>query len=293
MKKNIVFYNAYHKGDLHYSRQFMKDIQKNLSTKYEGFFYSDKYPDDNIYFDLVDFKRLPFKNMLNENSQVTYDEKNVYINTWIGQGGYKYVVESKCSLKSYHNMYKDIYVTLGIPLKRIDAYIPTIDYTKLDQQHTVNILNFNSQQKLTNVKKKILICNGDVLSFQSENFKFEYIVNILAFMNLNCTFICTSKSFLPKTDNVVFCEDIIKKDGCDLNEISFLSTFCDIIVGRASGPYAFTHVKENIGNKDIDYISLCKNIEEGIWYQGKASNSWSDKYTINNIVDMINLKIND
>jgi hypothetical protein len=50
---------------------------------------------------------------------------------------------------------------------------------------------------------------------------------------------------------VKYTGDIIKVENSDLNEISYLSTFCDIIVGRSSGPFTFSNVKENIfdGNK--------------------------------------------
>jgi hypothetical protein len=63
-------------------------------------------------------------------------------------------------------------------------------------------------------------------------------------------------------DNVVFTNDIIKSNECDLNEISYLSTFCDIIVGRNSGPFCFASTKNNLkdpnktfyafGNKETD-----------------------------------------
>ena len=79
-------------------------------------------------------------------------------------------------------------------------------------------------------------------------------------------FILTEKSNIVK-NNVLHTSDIIMTSGCDLNEISYLSTKCDIIVGRASGPYCFTHVKENMLNTNKipnirDLFTIFIKIEE-------------------------------
>jgi hypothetical protein len=46
-------------------------------------------------------------------------------------------------------------------------------------------------------------------------------------------------------ENIKYSGDIIQNEGQDLYEISHLSEFCDLIVGRSSGPFTFTNTKKN------------------------------------------------
>ena len=48
------------------------------------------------------------------------------------------------------------------------------------------------------------------------------------------------------------------QDKFDLNEISYLSLFCDTIIGRASGPYVFTQVKENLYNPNKTFLAFTR-----------------------------------
>jgi hypothetical protein len=99
---------------------------------------------------------------------------------------------------------------------------------------------------LKNTNKKILFSNGPCLSGQCDyTGDMSPIIEIIAENNPNKTFIATHP-FDCSLDNVVFTSDIIKSNQCDLNEISYLSTFCDIIVGRNSGPFCFASTKNNL-----------------------------------------------
>jgi hypothetical protein len=72
----------------------------------------------------------------------------------------------------------------------------------------------------------------------------------------NVTFICTNKFALEAT-NIAFTEDIIKNtEGIDLQEISYLSRHCDIIVGKNSGPYVFCETYENYMDNSKAFISF-------------------------------------
>jgi hypothetical protein len=51
--------------------------------------------------------------------------------------------------------------------------------------------------------------------------------------------------------------------GFNLNELSFLSTKCDIVVGRGSGPYIFFQTKDNLFNRHKSIISFTDNKNTG------------------------------
>lgn len=285
IKKEIVFYNNFHYGDLHFSRGFILDIYNKLNKKfYKKFYYYHSLPND-IFFDYIFFDK--FKGRIPDiNSQIVERDNVVFINTWIGQENRKYVTVG-ISLYSSMLMFKKIYSKLKIKLESIENYVPTIDFSKLNYLYVKNINNFIENNK----KKIVLISNGSVHSCQSQNFNFEPIITYLANKNKNVIFICTWKNCISDLQNMLFTCDIIGKPINDLNEISYLSLFCDIIVGRASGPYCFTQIKENINNKNKTFISFSNNQNDGIWFQSKAKNVWSNNYNIDNIINIINKEI--
>jgi hypothetical protein len=58
-------------------------------------------------------------------------------------------------------------------------------------------------------------------------------------------------------DNVFFTDDIFAgATGGDINEIAYLSTHAEVIVGKNSGPFMFTHVWDNIMNPNKAFVSL-------------------------------------
>jgi hypothetical protein len=70
--------------------------------------------------------------------------------------------------------------------------------------------------------------------------------------------------------NIIFTDELIlaeydttvlnswNKKRCDLNEISYLSKFCDIIVGKNSGPYIYCMTEENINDPNKTIIVFNK-----------------------------------
>jgi hypothetical protein len=74
------------------------------------------------------------------------------------------------------------------------------------------------------------------------------IICDLAAKYQDTAFICTY-TFACDLPNVYFTDLIQERIGSDLNEISYLSTYCDAIVGRNSGPFLFTNTKENLASK--------------------------------------------
>lgn len=281
--KTLSFYNNFHKGDLHYSREFIKDIAKKLDkTEYE---YIHNY-DDYIFKDITILKNTKNHSIMNDvHQQIIETETHTYINTWIGQNQFKYL-KHNCSLYSNYDMYADIYSQLNIKLETIDYYIPTIDYNNVDK---TNIDLFIDKYKSN---KKVLISNGDVLSGQALNFDFNNIISILADAYPDICFIFTDTKNRINKSNIFYTSDIININTCDLNEISYLSTFCNIIVGRASGAFCFAHVKENLLDNTKSFISFSNNENESHWFNsGICRQLWTNNYNENVMLNMINNEI--
>ena len=142
---------------------------------------------------------------------------------------------------------------------------------------------------LANNNKKILICNGPVLSNQSKSFDMLPAVARLALEYPDMQFILTQESDLMM-DNIFYTSEIIKSEGCDLNEISYLSESCDVTVGRGSGPACFTHTRNNFFNKEKVMVAFTEWIYEGFWYltsDNGCKQIWTNDYSFESIYKKI------
>ena len=259
----IRFFNIYHNGDVHMSREFVKDIMNK--TKIESIYHhanSSKIIEDlNIVHDMSVEQF--------DNDQLIYMRNNDYhINTWFHSNfGYKYY---GCSLEALYFNFKQIYDVLKIDLEEIEYYIPKIDYNMFNISQIDDYFNNHLFEKY------IFISNGDVKSNQSDKLNLsEYILKISNRFK-NCLFILTEKLNCEhiKNDNVIFSSQIIGSNGLDdLVENSYLSTKCDILVGRNSGPSTFAVVIENVltdKKQDIIHMSqTCPLLKQSYYNENK------------------------
>jgi len=320
----LTFFNDYGAGDIHYSREFVKDIMRKIPARLYVYEVRQNFKIlkdiDNLilakpssdfriryvnnrfeinFFEKVDHKdfEIIVKNFDNEilysnNCKLSYKytvwieilyfgiknfiieiyEKDFLyhkeilkiddkynIETWVGYNDYFKI--HNCTLYSNYLMFKEIYRKLGITLDKLDYYLPSINFDKIE---TDNIDNFLKDKKLIT----ILISNGKVKSEQAANFDFNPIINRLSTTFNDVLFLTTHYTNISSS-NIINISDITKMTN-DLNEIAYLSTFCDIIVGRGSGPYCFTIVKDNLFNNKITFMAFCENPDDGIYYYGKT-----------------------
>jgi hypothetical protein len=285
MKKNITLYNHFHNGDIFYSRILINILIKYFNITFHhnisGVLFKD-LPEVNEIIGIPDEYDIHETNL----------ENNV-VNTWIGQQGMGYVVNQTipgCSFNNHFKLVEDICNFYKINLtNNLNDYLPIVNYENLplNNKITEEFKTFKSKYKLI-----ILVCDGDVNSGQSDNFNFVPIIESLANDNLDCLFICTNQLY-PNNDNIINTYPQITGELPDLLEISLLSNYCDIVIGRASGPVCFTHTKNNFNNPNKTFISFTFNKSEGIFYsEGTNKNIWSDNLNYDNIMTIIQTEIN-
>ena len=284
----LNFYNHFRNGDIFLGKEFILDIMKKLNIDHANFYHK------NTHFLLKDINDLITQSdsklsILDCQDSIFYYDNNMYINTWIGAKKLKYYCgigfkePLRCSLYSYYEMFKEIYNRLEIHLNEISYYVPSINFEKIDK---INVDNFINKYK----NKKILICNGDALSGQSKNISFDNIIINLSNTYKYLSFILTKKTDII-SDNVFFTDDITKLER-DLVEISYLSTYCDIIIGRSSGPHSYTYIKDNFFNKNKTNISICQYEYDGRWfYETDHNNIWTDNYDEIHLLNLIKKQI--
>ena len=266
--KNIVFYNHFHKGDIFLSRSFIKDMINKLNLNFYYLHYNGKdfFNDFKINCDL---NLNELKNIDNWNCNFIVDE-TMYLNTWYNSCGGKYM--TGCNLQTFYNLFKNYYNLFQIEIDSMENYIPSVDYSYFDIK-----VNYNLPKN-----KIILICNNIPLSGQSNTRNIDFIINELSNRFTNIIFLVTNQTNVSN-NNIIETKNILKFN--NLFEISHLSKFCDIIIGRSSGPYSFSLIRENIFNDKIKYISICS--DEGLVDFGLKH------YANKNKFNYINSNLND
>lgn len=290
----IIFYNHYHNGDLFNSKAFVSEIMEQMPIQ---FFYahgkSDKILKD---LGLTQIK-------LEQIFPLTPDDRRyrmiaadnvLLVNTWIGA---YFEPEGECTLRFSYNMYKRIYEGINsiygtnLQLKEdMTEYFPSVDFTVLDLDKTNEFLT-----RVGSVRK-VLFSNGPALSGQCVyNGDMKELIEKIADEHSDICFIATHK-FETNRPNIHFTQDIIGTTDCDLNEISYISNHCEVIVGRSSGPFSFSCTKYNMMNSVFKtFVCFGDRITDCFQYgtETKAGFVFEKFTTLENLYNTIKKEIND
>jgi hypothetical protein len=282
-KETIVLYNHYNYGDIHLSRM----VIKGLSEKFKIKFYHKL--NHGLFEDIPEVEEHSLDNLKNFNLSRS-DLNNKIVNTWIGQHGFIYLNSSKCKgccMVTYSLFLRDVFNFYKIPMKDTEYYLPSINYEKLSDFESISSLFKNT---VKGYEKVIFISNGDVQSKQSLNFDFAPIIRNLSSRFPNYIFLITN-DIDNKSSNVIYTGNITNRKQ-DLLYLSYFSTLSNVIIGRSSGPYTFSLVKENLLDENKTLIGFTNIEAESYFYENKKCKFlWSNNYDINNIENIITSNI--
>lgn len=279
--KCIVFFSNGHNGDIIHSKSFIDDISSNVTFPC---LYSYKGSPEIIQDVAAKYTQICPKNYYD-----TFIESSsiLYVNTWL----YPYIIQPEykgVTLKTNYKIFDLIYKKINsifntnLQLKSIEEYFPSIDFSKINHDTVSKFVS-------TNTAKKVLFCNGKIRSGQSKyNSNMSDLITKLASTYKNITFIATEK-FNCNLDNIMFTDDIINIKGCDLNQIGYLSTFCDLIIGRNSGPFCFTTIKDNLNNPNKTFYAFGHNKTDCFLHEIDISSKFI--FQSSEIIEQIDLDI--
>lgn len=279
----IHFFNSCNKGDIHGSRELVKIIIQLFPNK--SYYYHHTHGPEL----LKDISIIYSNEKISFSDLLVIKDNKLFVNTWLGQmrdDNVQFCSTWGCNSIANKELLKYILKLLNKD-NNIDDFdlVPSIDYSKYDIK---NIDLFFDQ----NTNHKILICNGPVLSGQCPNFLFDEIILNLTKQHPNIDFILTQKTSLI-AHNIFYTDDIIKKIGCDLNEVSYLSTKCSIVVGRASGPWAYAQTKASLSDVNKTFICFNNNKNDAFFLENTpCTKIWSNDYSLENIKNIFNNTIN-
>jgi hypothetical protein len=277
----IILYNHFHNGDVFYSRVLIEKLKHVDEICYyhnlNPFLFEDIYK-------LKEIRGIPFE--FNQN-ETYFNQKQ--LNAWIGQQSLKYLnsVNGGCTWENYNFLTEEIMYSLGVKTTSNNPVLPKIYFENLKSYETLTTI-MEEQKKL--FSKIILFSNGHVESGQAHNFDFTKTIENLSSNFPNYLFLVTQKTYLNKP-NIIYTSDITKKLP-DLLDIGYMSTFCDVIIGRASGPYCFSQNEANLLDTQKTFICFSFHYEEGKYFDGMKSNFfWSNTGDVKEVEKLIESNI--
>lgn len=249
--KYICFFTNGHNGDIVHSKGFIEYITKQLDIPCLYYHHNNYRISQDLSTIFTQISPPDYYSKFIETKEI------FFINTWL----WPYLLDNSfkdVNIETNYYIYSGICDIINekfnknIKLKDIESYYPYIDFNKVEKKNIEKFVN-------TNLNKKILFCNGPCLSGQSAyNQDLSDLIKTLSQKYPNITFIATQK-FQTNFNNIIFTDDIIQINGCDLNEIGYLSTFCDLIIGRNSGPFCFSTIKENYNDEKKIFFAFGHN----------------------------------
>lgn len=274
--ETLLFYNHFGCGDLHCSRELVKFfIDHSVANRY---LYAHKQS-DRLLLDLP-VEQISLKPELDLRKSFLHDPRNgvLCLNTWYGVS--PTMNEWRCTLNCLYALFTSHLRQhdFKFDLPPIESFIPTIDFTKYQTEVAAKFL-------ANDVRRRVLISNGECMSGQTrmDSGVFEQVISAFIDAHPDILFFLTNSSSLVRR-NVLYTSDVIglPTGTSDLCENAFLSTQCDVVVGRGSGTYTFAYLKENFLNPKKTMVCFTDDSRTAQWVYPteimKARLLWSNNY---------------
>lgn len=246
----IILRCYFNNGDLLLVRNFIRYIKDNI----KGYEYKLKHPNHvKVLADLdipLFWKPVPVK-FDNRGYHIEYGSLLINTQVLAYEGCFfrQFSFTLPTAWHIFNQTLTEVFST-GLP-HDLYQFIPTIDY------HCGKFKVAPIDEHTNNNRKKVLICNNEFQSEQALRFDFNPIIEKVSNLFPDVDFYISNTINNIERDNVFNVSDILGDcGGCDLNEISYLSTKCDILIGRYSGPHTFCYVKENLTNPSKKFITF-------------------------------------
>ena len=280
---SVVFYNHYGNGDLFISREFVKNIMEIIPA--DKYYYAH-VKNTRMFADIPNLKHTGITDAMRMRSRCERVGNDIYINTWLGVDSMFVTRANSCSIWNAYKMFNLILGTLGYPTlnKKLEDYLPTLDYKAFD------IGAVDAFIKTVN-SRMVLIANCNAQSGQAENFDMGEIIQRLCDKYKDILFLVTDPVAVRASNYITTGEITKSKDGFDLNEVSYLSRFSDLFIGRSSGAQIFTMTRENCMDTEKSFLSFTYKVESAhiVWEVPKinAKIFWSNAVDVDGVYDAI------
>jgi hypothetical protein len=319
---NIVFYNQHQHGDILLSRQGVRWVIENSPNDVQFHYVHDKDP--NSVFVHEKINHIKFDQKIHcvpmhvvENSLKSQGalKDSLWVSTWCGSihgmqmlhaiedgvvveryllphpsGKYEIglnkdlVLNFKCesmlwkqNIDQINNYFNLNFSTKKIPYPNEDDLVVKWNDKPKKLELINNIIDKN--------KFNVLICNGQVISQQRVNFQYEDYLKEIIVSNPDINFYFTNDVYL-KYDNVININSFVPLP--NLDEIEYLSKFCQIIFTSISGPGCAVINSEVVNDKNKTLIYVCRKRLGLVYDNLKCKYYQTEDFSKRNITSILN-----
>lgn len=250
---NVIFYNYEKNGDCFVTKGFVSELIKQLDNV--SFSYAhDKH--ENIIADIncrfVRTYQIPYKEVKKELPYIFHEDSGtLFISTWIGSWIGKYLAPGHhANYPLLHAAWKEYFDMLDLNFNQdFTYYLPETDYSKFDLSICEAYLKKHYEKPL------VIFCNGIQQSGQSGMGIMQSTIKSIAEKYKDHEFIVTYKLDF-NLPNITYTDDLFDGKEGNLNQISYISKFSKMIIGKNSGPFSFCHTKENLSDPNKTFLSF-------------------------------------
>jgi len=291
MKINkLVFFNHYRNGDCFINRNYVRDIIDQIGID-QVYYAHNNHTTITQDLPVTHIRTDNLGSKIHQAIKIGYDqqENTLYINTWVGATVPKYFNWGQhANFIILEKIWQEYYQALGLEFRGdYTNYLPGMNFDKYDLTIVNHWLDHNSHRPF------ILVCNGQQQSDQSDLGNMENIIPVIAEKYPDRIFlVCDKLKFVR--ENVYYADDIFNSPVGNLPYITYLSQYADIIVGKNSGPFSFSHLDKNLNNPNKTFLCFSKDFKscltgEGIYY---ARTLFSDQISDSIVTKIIEKVIN-
>jgi hypothetical protein len=256
----ICFFNYGHNGDVFSAKGWIQYLQKQLPDIQMHYAHLE-HPKVmlDLNFDFFDPSCVPEHI---RNTRIGVHDDVIYINTWVGM----YVAELFAPGQHHGTWYSfwqmwNLIIRelqkLGLPVTTSSDPLDGVGVTNWTPYHIAPAKEF---AKIHAGRGIHLFGNGAVRSGQSGLGDLKFLLEELSRRFPDDVFVATSK-FSTASQMIFFTHDIFGLDN-DINEIAYLSTRCDTVVGKNGGPFLFCHVRENVFDASKTFVGLTQRASD-------------------------------
>jgi len=251
--KHIIFFNQFHNGDCFVGKGYVRDMMEqmpDIEFSYAHNNHADIIRDLGIPH--LGLNEIPLMDRMTRVAEST-DKETVYINTWVGcWQGTKFPHGEHINFQRLHAIWQEYFAYFKLDwTEDPDYYLPEIDYSCFDVSGADSWLRDHKDQRL------VLVCNGSANSGQSGMSDFTHSIGQLAAEFPDINFVCTSPSSLTAA-NIYYTRDINAGLESDINQISYLSQWSELIIGKNSGPFSYCQNRANLGDSRRTFLNFSK-----------------------------------
>lgn len=288
----VILFNHWHNGDVHLSRGVVRQMIKKVEqiAPATEFIYSHHNP-SNLLLDIPNLGFDPdLVNTVDQHDNLVHRNDTVFINSWYNQQHSRYMSRYGVSFDSLYAAFDDTCQSLwNFSLSDISTdvrdFFPVIDYEAYEIERARQWLSLH-------LGKKILVENGPANSGQAINFAMAPLILQAAQRHPDYSFILSQRENNTFPPNVFYTSDIIGRlEGSDLNEISFLSNYCDVVIGRASGVFSFALTRANLFERRVKFLcfsNLVPNKSNKFWLSSLLQDrvEYKSQFTVSGTSDI-------